>query len=169
MKTQLRITQQQLDDMRLDLRRPHPFALERVGFLYCRYGQLGKNGLAVLAYEYVPVADEHYIDDPDFGAVIGSGAFREVLQHTFDIPVGVFHVHLHDHRGAPGPSRQDLSETAKFVPDFFHGRVDLPHGALILSADGISGRIWFGEHKKPEAIHEVRIIGAPLTSFGGRV
>lgn len=166
MKTQLRITRQLLDAMRADLRRPHRFAAERVGVLYCRFALLPKKVLAVLAFRYRPIPDGQYINDPGFGAVIGSDAFRDVIQNVHDEPVGAFHVHMHWGRGTPRPSPPDLAETAAFVPDFFHGRQTIPHGALILSEDSLSGRLWMNESAKPRSIDEIRLVGAPMTRVG---
>jgi hypothetical protein len=167
MSVQMKITAQLVDAIRSDLRRPHRFAFERVGFVYCRFGKARANQLLIVAANYQIVADEHYIDDPTFGAVIDSHAFRQAMQHLHDHEVGAFHVHLHDHTGPPHPSSPDLRETAKFVPDFFHARRNLSHGALILSADRLSGRVWMGEGKKPVPIDRVTIVGAPLLQFGG--
>jgi len=166
-KVLFRITSRLVDEIRLDLRRPHPFAFERVGFVYCRFGKSGMNDLLLLAFDYKPVAEEHYVDDPSFGAVIDTNAFREVMQHLHDQEKGAFHVHMHDHRGVPQPSTPDFRETAKFVPDFFHARRNLPHGALILSTDKLSGRVWMGERKQPIPITDIKVIGAPLLSFSG--
>jgi hypothetical protein len=166
MSTQLRITRQLLDAMRVDLGRPHRFAAERVGILYCRFASLPKRILAVLAFRYQPIPDSQYINDPGFGAVIGSDAFRDVIQSVHDKPVGAFHVHMHRGRGTPRPSPPDLTETAAFVPDFFHGRQTVPHGALILSDDSLSGRLWMKESGKPRPIDEIRIVGAPMKRIG---
>lgn len=167
MRTQLRITQRMLGSMREDLGRSHHFAQERVGILYCRYGRLSTGDVVALAAMYRPVPDSHYIDDPAFGAVIGPEVFRDVLQTVHDVPaVGAFHVHMHGGRGTPTPSRTDIKETANFVPDFFHGRMDVPHGALIISADSISGRVWMEEASDPAPISEIRVVGAPLQKIG---
>ena len=162
-----RITRTLLERVRRDLARPHAFAAERVGVLYARFdadrdrrGRV-RGPLRILAVTYEPVEDDAYIDDPRFGAVIGSEAFRRILQHLYLTPVGAFHVHAHPGCGIPRPSRPDLSETARFVPDFFHGRADVPHGAVILSDDAMSGRVWLTESATPRAIDEFRIVGAP--------
>lgn len=166
MRAQLRITRQLLDGMRSDLLRPHRFAAERVGILYCRFSRLPKNVLSILAFRYHAIPDDQYINDPRFGAVIGSDAFRDVIQSVHDEEVGAFHVHLHWGIGVPRPSVPDLEETAVFVPDFFHGRQSVPHGALILSEDSLSGRVWLKESGEPLPIGEVRIVGAPMQRIG---
>ena len=72
----LRIRRALLADIRCDLERPHEFAFERVGFVFCRFGSTKTGGLVVLAHEYMPVEDEHYIDDSRFGALIGADTRR---------------------------------------------------------------------------------------------
>lgn len=166
MSIEFRITRQMLDLVRADLSRPHGFAAERVGFVYCRFGRIGRRGLVVLAFGYEWIDDANYIDDRAFGAVINSTAFRGALGRALREAVGVFHIHMHNHPGTPSPSGADLRETAKFVPDFFHARPNLPHGALILSRDRLSGRVWFKKQGRPEAIENVRVVGSPLLSFG---
>lgn len=168
MRVQFKITCTQLKAMRADLERPHEFAYERVGFLFCRFGSLVRGGVVVLALDYVPVSDDDYIPGSGLAAMIGPGAFRKALQRVLTDTVGAFHVHMHPHDGIPWPSGIDRSETAKFVPDFFNVRENVPHGAIILSNDRLSGRIWPGVDRKPISITEVKFIGAPLLSFGGK-
>jgi hypothetical protein len=167
MKTRFKIMRRLVEEIRKDLRRPHSFAMERVGFVLCRFGVTSKQDLLMLGYNYHPVADEDYIDDELYGAVINSNAFRKVMQLAYSNPVGLFHIHLHDHMGQPAPSSIDLRETGAFVPDFFHVRPNLPHGALILSADSISGRIWWPREQKPAVIDRFSIVGFPLLNIVG--
>ncbi|HTR77878.1 MAG TPA: hypothetical protein VMH39_07195, partial [Gemmatimonadaceae bacterium] len=101
-------------------------------------------------------------DDDRFGAVIGAGAFRRALERTLTDALGIFHVHMHAHRGMPSPSQIDLRETTRFVPDFFHVQGALPHGALILSRDAISGRVWLSERASPMSVTATMVVGAPL-------
>jgi hypothetical protein len=53
------------------------------------------------------------------------------------------------------------------VPDFFHGRRGVPHGAVILSDDALSARVWISETARPKAISEIRVVGAPLQRIRG--
>ena len=165
MRAHLRVTQGLVDNARSDLMRPHAFAHERVAFITCKFGALANGDIAILADGYHPVADEDYIRDLRYGALIGSGAFRSALQLAFTHNVGLFHTHLHPHHGIPRPSRIDLRETAKFVPDFFNVRPALPHGALILSLDALSGRVWMTARTSPRPIAQVTIVGAPIMTF----
>ena len=72
-------------EIKNDLMRSHPFAFERVGFVFTRLSrsQDGKSQI-ILATAYEPVPDEDYIDDPDVGARINSTAIRGVMQTGID-------------------------------------------------------------------------------------
>lgn len=155
-----------LERVREDLVRTHPFAAERVGFIGCRFAHLRPTGLLVLGIEYHVVADHEYIDDPRFGALVGESAFRRMLQHAYRHPVGVFHVHMHEHVGLPQFSGIDRSEQARFVPDFFKVRRDVPHGALVLSHDRLAGVLWLAPRSGPHSITEATRVGMPMTFMG---
>lgn len=163
MRISLRITQPMLGRVRLDLRRSHPHAAERVGFVFCRFGLSERDELLVLAYDYAPVLDSDYIPDQTLGALIGAGAFRSALERTLSEAVGVFHIHMHQHPGSPCPSATDRRESARFVPDFFHIRRNLPHGALIVSHDTLSGHLWLEESGRPIRISTVAVVGTSST------
>jgi len=165
MKVLFKITSSLLQLIREDLCRPHPYAYERVGFLSCRMASLKPTGLIILACEYVPIDDADYQNDPTVGAMMGPGAIRKALQFALNNDVGMFHVHMHDHVGPPHPSPTDLSETAKFVPDFWHVRPQFPHGAIVLSRDSISGRCWYPGRTKPISISRFSIVGPRLVSI----
>jgi len=168
MKTHLRITREMLVNVRIDLARPHAFAHERVGFITCKFGSIDPSGVVILAQSYYPVADEDYIRDPRYGALIGSDAFRKAFQVAYNNNIGLFHIHMHPHQGVPRPSRIDLLETARFVPDFFNVRPALLHGALVLSRDSLSGRVWTSAHMPPKPITHITIVGAPIETLGYR-
>ena len=136
-----RATDSFLHAVKQELDRPHPFAAERVGFISVR-AMTTCNALVLLAEAYHPVADDDYVDEPTVGAMMGHEAIRKALNVALFQPVGMFHVHLHDHRGAPRFSRTDLHEQLKFVPDFFKVRPNMPHGAIVMSHNLATGRIW---------------------------
>jgi len=157
-----------LHRVREDLRRPHEFAAERVGFLSCRVGALEEpRGLIILAHDYLSVADGDYVNDSTVGAMMGSEAIRKALQFAYNNEVGMFHVHVHNHCGMPRPSHTDLNETAKFVPDFWHVRPQMAHGAIIVSRDSLSGCCWSPGQAKPADIVKFTIVGPRITSLWG--
>jgi len=78
-----------LDRVRADLRRPHPFAHERVGFISAKAGALPAGGLTVMGVDYHPVDDDHYLNDPSIGAMMGSAAISRTLEIAYgtkDVP-----------------------------------------------------------------------------------
>jgi len=149
-----------------DLRRPHPFAAERVGFLSCRVGALNP-GWVVLAHDFHPVADDDYLRDRSVGAMMGPAAIRKALQVALSNEVGMFHVHIHGHRGRPWFSGVDLRETAKFVPDFWHVRPQLVHGAIVLSLDSAAGLCWHPQASEPLVFSKFSVVGTPMRIWRG--
>jgi hypothetical protein len=147
-----------------DLRRPHAHAGERVGFVTGRFGNSYRD-VIVLAHSFHPVSDEHYEVDHQVGARFTSAAIRAALQIAYSDDVGIFHVHLHEHRGIPGPSSIDWSEWNKFVPNFWHVRPNLPHGTLILSEDRMSGWCWYPKRRQPIPIHRFTLVGRGMRSW----
>jgi hypothetical protein len=163
MKVHFKITLELLDRIRVDLRRNHAYAYERVGFLFVRVGQVGSDGVIILAHSYVPVQDDHYEKSDEVGALIGPLAFQAALQHAYFHEVGAFHVHMHDHMGTPWFSRVDLRESKKFVPDFFNVRPHLIHGAVVLSGDSLAGLCWHPQrHDEASRISDFTVVGQPL-------
>lgn len=164
MRLEFRITSALIGRIRTDLRRQHRFAFERVGFISARPATT-PDGLTLLAIDYHPVADEDYVDDPSVGAMIGPAAMRKALQLAYKADVSMLHVHMHEHAGFPAFSRVDLREYPKFVPDFFNVRPGLPHGAILLSHDELTGLIWGRRGAQPQPLDEAIEVGTPLRIF----
>jgi hypothetical protein len=118
-----------------DLRRPHAFAAERVGFLHTSSVTLKTGIVLVLAKEYVPVDDTDYERDPSVGAKISSTAIRKAMQGIYDRKGGCFHVHLHDHGGPTWPSGTDQKWLPPVAEGFSHISGQQANGILILSQD----------------------------------
>jgi len=144
-----------------DLRRPHEFAHERVGFLCCRAAKVD-DGMMVLGQSYASIADENYVEDRRVGARINGAAIRAALQASLTTGAGLFHVHLHEHEGLPGPSRTDDVESRKLIPDFFNVTASMPHGTIILSMDSAYGDCWLGKHSEPRRFDRIEFIGSPF-------
>jgi hypothetical protein len=161
MKTVFRIPQGLLRSIHADLDRPHAFAEERVGFISCRQS-VQSGGLAILAEGYHAVADQDYVDDPRFGAAVSGSGFRKMLSLAYGDPINVFHVHRHECRGLPGFSRTDLSESQKFIPDFWKVRPGITHGIIVLSHDSAQGLGWDPVDRRPKPIDEIQIVGMPM-------
>lgn len=167
MSVHFKITRPLLETIRRDLLRPHDHAGERVGFISCRVGALATGELLVLSYQYHPVEDDDYVRDYTVGAMMGPAAIRKAMQRALSERVGVFHIHLHDHSGRPRFSGTDLTESAKFVPDFWNVRPEMPHGAIVLSRDAMTGLCWHPTSRRRVPIAEFHVIGAPLLNIRG--
>ena len=156
-----RITRTLLRTALADLRRPHPYAAERVGFFSCRVGALKPSGYVVLCHDFHRIEDHDYVDDPTVGAMMGAAAIRKAMQIALQSDVGMFHVHVHEHAGRPRFSGTDTRETAKFVPDFWHVQPHMVHGAIVLSQDSMTGLCWHPETSVPRPISEFSVVGTP--------
>jgi len=137
----LRISETLSDEMVRDLRRPHPYAAERVGFMFCRQSAL-RSGNLLLAYKYEPIRDDQYLEDHTVGARFDSSSIREAMQTALAEGSSVFHVHLHEHPGQPRFSGVDRREMQQIMPCFVNVRPDRIHGALVLSADSAVAHVW---------------------------
>jgi len=62
MTAEIRISRHLVDEVQADLRRSHPFAHERVGFLSCRTAALVGDGVLLIPVAYHPLADHEYVD-----------------------------------------------------------------------------------------------------------
>ena len=164
MNVRFKITTSLLTAIRTDLRRPHPFAHERVGFLSAGMSASGDD-LLVLAREYRPVRDDEYLPDPSVGAMMGPHAVRRAMQWALQDTVALFHVHTHGGQGIPDFSGVDLRENAKFVPDFFKVAPQCAHGAMVLSDTAAHGQIWLARLQPHEFMASFVEVGVPLRKW----
>ena len=137
----LRISRNLIGQMLEDLRRPHPWAAERVGFLHFRQSDL-RRGSLLLAQQYRPIREDQYLEDDTVGARFDGSAIREAMQYALSEKTSAFHVHLHEHLGMPRFSGVDKREMQEIMPCFVNLCPDRLHGALVLSADGLIARVW---------------------------
>jgi hypothetical protein len=166
MKACLKIDGALLDTIRDDLRRPHAFAHERVGFVTAGIIALATGDLTLLARDYRPVADNDYLRDTNVGAMIGPDAIRKGLQLAYGARSALLHVHTHGGRGAPDFSGVDLSEGQKFVPSFFNIVPNMPHGIVVLSDTSARGLLWLGPKMAAVPVLDFVRVGAPYARCG---
>ena len=132
-----------------DLKRPHAFAYERVGFTFAQSTLLANQSWLINFTEYEPVEDQHYIEDDTVGARIGGTVIRNAMQTVMNKNCSGFHVHLHNHKGQPWPSGDDKEGLPGIIESLANGNPNQPHGVLILSKDSfyawvkIKGEIQF--------------------------
>jgi hypothetical protein len=166
-KARVRITRDLYREVLHDLRRPHPHAAERVGFLFARCDRGLDGEYLILAHDYTPLADERYLIDPSVGARIDDTAIRSAMQRALTQGDGAFHVHLHDHLGRPGFSRVDRRELWPLMPPFQVVRPDGAHGVLVWSADNVAGVAWLPGATSPVPVGSVTVVGFPMGLLGG--
>lgn len=163
MRIILKITKDMLDEMKNDLARPHPFASERIGFIYVRRGTLAE-GQLLLATSYQPVRDEHYakakVDDL-VGAIINRYAITEAMQKALTTSEGVFHVHIH-HFDLFGEqfSEVDLKSLNELMPSFYSISKNALHGALLITPKNLLGKYWAPD-KTPHDLRLISVVGHP--------
>lgn len=162
MNVRIRLPRTLYDRVRVDLHRPHRFAAERVGFLFARLGNPSTAEPIVLFTDYVPLADDRYIDDPKAGARIDSQAIRGAMQGVLDRKEGVFHVHMHLFTGRPGFSRMDREELPRLLPGFQAVGPGLPHGLFLMNVDECLGEVWLPGSKHPVEAARVSVVGYPI-------
>ena len=165
MKVRFKISSQLLAEIREDLRRPHRFAHERVGFIVAGLASYIE-GVLVLPRAYRPVADGDYLRAPSVGAMMGPDAIRKAQELALFKGEAIFHVHSHGGSGFPGFSGIDLRENAKFVPDFLKVAPQNIHGAIVLSDDSATGQFWQCRNGRPENIDDFVEVGSTLQKWG---
>jgi len=168
MKSTLRISASMMKIIKTDLARKHAFAAERVGFLFAGASDLGTEQPLLLARDYVPVKDEHYIRDFRVGAQIDANAIRSVRERILARQESAFHVHAHLGRGMPGLSRTDIAQLPPVVQSFATTGPALPHGLVLLSEDSVTSFVWM-PGQTAAIIGGVVVVGMPLQQFLGKV
>ena len=164
MKIRFKITAALLETIRADLRRQHPFAHERVGFIAAGLAA-AHDELLIVARQYRPLSDADYLPDPSVGAMISAEAIRGARQWAMDERVSIFHVHTHGGHGIPGFSGVDARENAKFIPNFLSVAPQAVHGAIVLSDDAASGQVWLGRELPQHFITRFIAVGMPLRQW----
>lgn len=162
MNPQLRLTRSLFRDMQDDLRRPHPFAGERAGFVYARLANGGSDWPLVLITGYMPLADERYVPDASVGARIDSESIRTAMQGVLNRDEGCFHVHIHEWPGRPSFGRTDQLELPRVAQSFRNVGPKHAHGLLLLSPDSASAEVWMPGRAKALP-GRVNIVGFPMS------
>ncbi len=161
-EVRLRIPRHLLERVRADLARHHRVASERVGFLACRLGAASDDELLVLARDYLPVADAHYLEDKRVGARIGSDAIRAAMQHVLDTEDSLLHVHEHGGLGIPRLSPTDASELPRLVQSLRVVGPGAAHGILLLSNEQATAWVWLPGALEPVVPAAITAVGYPI-------
>ncbi|HKW22798.1 MAG TPA: hypothetical protein VJO13_15535 [Ktedonobacterales bacterium] len=174
----IRLTRPLVEGMQADLRRPHPYAVERVGFLFARKGSGPPGTTLLFPIEYHAVPDDQYIEGLALweGAAINGDAMRSAMERVMATKLSALHVHLHDHLGRPRLSRTDWRDLPDVARSFRHADPTLIHGGIVLSRDAATGAVWLPDVPIGEpALPRISIVGYPLriassaSQYGGDV
>jgi hypothetical protein len=163
----LRIPRQIEREMRESLMRPHPFAAERVGFVFTKWSRSKDGGKIILVCGYESIPDDDYINDPNVGARINSAAIRRAMQRALTTREGAFHVHVHDHGGAPGPSYTDRQELRPVMQSIRNASPNAVHGLLILSRDAAWAEALVPGCQSLQGIENISVVGFPMVVLIG--
>jgi hypothetical protein len=144
-----------------DLRRPHVFAGERVGFLAGQTVSLSEATL-VLFNAYTPVPDDDYIDDASAGATVNSNPIRAAMSRAWLEQCSIFHVHLHAHDGKTGFSKIDQASIPRIIATMCAAAPACAHGMIALSNTHAKAMVWTPEQPSPLVAKRFTIIGFPL-------
>lgn len=155
---QLRMTQAIHKEMRSDLCRSHPFAYERVGYIFVR--PAGDDVIVTTGYE--PVPNEYYIKDKTVGARIDHRGIALAMKRADKNEEGILLAHIHINRGFPRFSRADVADHLNFLRSFRNAVPKMPHGFLLLSDDKMMVRVWPPGEEVYIDIFRYTIVGLPL-------
>ena len=151
------------EKIRADLRRPHAYANERVGFLTVGSART-PNGLLLLAQEYWPIADDHYVDNPNVGAEYDERAIRVIMELAYNQSVGIFHVHEHPHN-MQWFSNLDLASIPQLVYGLFSYSSKSVHGAVLLTDIPCNSMLWLPGASSSRRISQFQIIGKTIVKI----
>jgi hypothetical protein len=160
MTRDFRLPRQLYNSIQKDLSCPHSFAYERVGFIFCKEAGDGK---VLIATHYDPVDNEDYIEDDYVGAKINSTAIRKAMQRSLNTGEAIFHVHAHDCFGLPSFSEVDQKSLSEMVPSFQKINPNIPHGAVLFSADACIVAVWPKGKHDPSFCEYVSVVGFPMS------
>jgi len=158
----IRIPKEILNSIKEDLKRPHSFAYERVGFLFTKSKRLKNNTILILGVDYSPIPDLDYIEDHKVGAKINADAIRMAMQSILDRKCGCFHVHLHEINGMPSPSFTDNNGIKGVLDSFSNISRTQLNGMLILSEDSLYASLKIPAEIKMFLPKLITIIGYPM-------
>lgn len=128
--------------MQRDLARPHPFAGERVGFLFGSVLPAADDTQLVFPLDYEPLADSQYLRDYSVGARISGEAIRRAMQRVLNTGEACLHVHMHEHEGVPAFSRVDLDGLVGIARSLAATAPGAVHGGVVLSHDAAAVLAW---------------------------
>ncbi|HYX10009.1 MAG TPA: hypothetical protein VE912_25000 [Bacteroidales bacterium] len=146
-----------------DLSRNHPYALERVGFLFGKVGKINSVSKLILINDYFPIDDTDYIEDDQVGAKINSEAIHKVMQKILDTNSGALHTHLHNFPGVPSLSKVDKQSIPPLVRSFQHIVPSQIHGIFLFHSNHHKSWIIPPGANNIKLANKITVVGYPLS------
>jgi hypothetical protein len=137
----IKLTHSMDQEIRDDLNRPHPFAVERVGFVSATGSMVGLDDYLIVLKKYYPVKDGDYIEDDTVGCRINGNAIRIAMQHILSSHESMFHIHLHAFKSIPSMSITDRKEIPQIVKSLCNVNPNIIHGFIIMSKTHYKGYV----------------------------
>lgn len=134
----INLSKQNMKKIRDDLARPHPYAFERVGFVFIR----PNSTKTIDIIDYLSIPDDFYINNPHVGAEVDYRAIVMAMKRADHNNEGVLQVHEHLGKGIPKFSKVDIDSHPVYLRSFRNANPRAIHGFLLLSEDSIVARIW---------------------------
>jgi hypothetical protein len=164
MRIQMKIQGSFLNHVKNDLRRPHEYAYERIGFIFVNKAIINGEDTMLLPSYYMTIPDDQYIPDSKVGARYNADAIRSVMQRVFDTGEGAIHVHEHSPM-FPAFSRDDIENQKRLIPTFRNVGLKSIHGAILLTGEIIAGLCWLPNENNPRKIAQIKVIERPLITY----
>lgn len=160
----IKISKGLFDKILIDLKRPHPYAFERIGFIGTKHKKLNNGTLLIFAVDYLPVEEENYIEDEDVGARINSNAIRKAMQYVLDSGNGCFHVHYHSFSYfLPEFSQTDFIDNPEIIKSFTHVNKSQVHGMLVIGNNSSNAMINVPESDfELKSVTKIIVVGYPM-------
>lgn len=118
-----------------DLKHPHEFAFERIGFFICK-----NQGDIIFADDWFSLEDKFYVESDRYGALIGEDGMQAIMQKAYSTQSCMFHFHLHEFQKRPIFSSVDLkSLQTEMIPSIYNFSKNCIHGGLIKGLKDFSG------------------------------
>jgi hypothetical protein len=133
-----------MDVANKDLKRPHEFAFERVGY-FLGESNLEKNEIAIV--DWLSFGDEMY-QRSNVGAEIGREGMKYLMRNAFQTNMTYLHFHLHLFQKKPTFSFTDIQSIKEIVPALFSFSSASAHGAIILGSQYVTYEIWLRNQKE---------------------
>ena len=158
----IRISRTLDTEIRNNLIRPHPFAMERIGFVSGVHSNIEHNECLIVLKKYYPIEDSDYIEDSTVGARINGNAIRKAMQLIMDTHEGMFHVHIHPFNYFPSMSKTDKIGIPPVIKSLCNVDRSVLTGCIIMSNSHQCAYVYVPDVGLITT-NKIRVIGFPFS------